>query len=446
MSASGRIGISDIGLYLPSPTIAVDTVVARRVLEDPRMARHFDRALRVTGQRAMRFPDPWEDSATMAAQAAHDLLAMVPRLDLGRLRHLAVGTETGIDHSKPLSAAVQGMLQRSGIPIPTTLSSFQAQHACAGGTMAMLGVAGLMMAGGNERDSALVINSDVARYETGSAAEITQGAGAVALRLESSPDLVEIDLASLGFSSRDVDDFYRPLGASTARVKGTFPMQCYSQSLEEAFLDHCDRAGVPPAQELGDADYFVLHTPFRNMPQGPLCSLLERHLGLAPDRCAEVLAERGFGTAVDPIARIGNLYTGSLYAVLAFLLDDRYRVLGTSIRGKKILFASYGSGNTMIVFSGRISARAPSVIARWDLARALGTGRRASFSEYQNWTAGTTVSVGGVYPAPRGDAFHLAGIREDGYREYGSAARAGEDTARQAERAERAGFLQPVAV
>jgi hydroxymethylglutaryl-CoA synthase len=439
MSASRPIGISDIGLYLPSPTIDVDTVVARRVLEDPRMGRHFERALRVTGQRAMRFPEPWEDSATMAAQAAHDLLSLDPRMDLGRLRHLAVGTETGTDHSKPLSAPVQGMLQRSGLPIPTALSSFQSQHACAGGTMAMLSVAGLMVAGGNERDSALVINSDIARYETGSTAEITQGAGAVALRLESSPDLVEIDLASLGFSSRDVDDFYRPLGATTARVKGTFSMQCYAQSLEDAFLDHCDRAGVQPEQELGDTDFFALHTPFRNMPQAALGNLLERHLGLTAEQSAAVLAERGFGAAVDPIARIGNLYTGSLYAVLAFLLADRYRVLGSAIRGKRILFASYGSGNTMIVFSGRISTGAPSVVERWNHATARGAG----FGEYESWIAGANGTGPRAFPAPRSGAFFLAGIRADGYREYTRAAGAEVEAAAHAGSVD---IMQPIAV
>jgi hydroxymethylglutaryl-CoA synthase len=416
------VGISDIGIYIPPPAMTMETLVEHRVRQNPRMDRHLERACRVTGQKVIRFPEQWEDSATLAATAAHALISGSPALDARTVRHLAVGTETGVDHSKPLSAYVQGMLQKAGDDLPGNLSSFQVQHACAGGTMALLGVAGMLAAGGRAGESGIVVNSDIARYDTESTAEITQGAGAVALHVAVSPRLLSLDLSTLGLFSADVDDFFRPLGSVTARVDGSYSMKCYMESLEAAFLDHCGRAGAKPDAALLDTDYFVLHTPFRNMPESAMEKLLARVLGHDAERAKSFLAERSFAAGVDPLARIGNIYTGSLFAALAFLLRDRWQALGEGIAGKRVLLASYGSGNTMAVIAGRIAPQAAQVISRWDLERIFSSARTASLEEYEAWTAGPVQPelqarlMENASPPP--DAFVLTGIRKDGYREY----------------------------
>ncbi|MGD0724167.1 MAG: hydroxymethylglutaryl-CoA synthase [Spirochaetia bacterium] len=416
------VGISDIRLYIPPPSIELRELVAKRVLLNPRLDRHLERACRVTGQKAIRFPEIWEDSATLAATAAYDLLRENPSIDAKTLRHLAVGTETGGDHAKPLSASLQGMLQRAGIELPGSLSSFEVKHACAGGTMALLSVAGMLAVGGRPRDSALVVSTDIARYETESTAEITQGAGAVAVHVETSPKLIELDLSTLGFHSMDVDDFFRPFGSETARVNGTYSMRCYGESLEAAFLDHCARRGERPDRTLRETDYFVLHTPFRNMPESAMMRLLERVLGLDTEAARTFLAEKSFAEAVDPFARIGNLYTGSLTAALSFLLSERFRAIGQGITGKRILLASYGSGNTMVVMAARIARDAASVVSRWNIDKVFTSARIASYEEYEAWTTGPVqpelqarLMENAKLPP---NAFMLSGIRKDGYREY----------------------------
>ncbi len=416
------VGISDIGLYVPPPVIDLENLVQRRVRLNPRLVRHLERACRVTGQKAIRFPEIWEDCATLAASAIRTLVLQNAGIDVKNVRHLAVGTETGVDHSKPVSAYAQGMLQRAGIDLPGSLSSFQVQHACAGGTMALLSVAAMLAAGGRPADSGIVVSSDVARYETESTAEITQGAGAVALHVQSSPRLLELDLSTVGYCSADVDDFFRPLGSITARVNGSYSMRCYSESLEAAFLDFCARSGTRPENALLDTDYFVLHTPFRNMPESAMEKLFEKVLGYDAQKTRAVLAEKSFAAAIDPLARIGNLYAGSLTAALAFLLEDRFRALGSGIAGRKILLASYGSGNTMVILQARIAPSAAEVIARWRLGNVFSSARTASFEEYEAWAAGPVqpelharlMENAQVPP----DTFLLSGIRKDGYREY----------------------------
>jgi hydroxymethylglutaryl-CoA synthase len=176
-----RVGISDMSIYIPQWKIDLEDILQRRAAEDPSFERRLRRAIESTDQMAIRFPPPWQDSVTLAAQAARPLLED-PGV-AGGVRYLAVGTETSVDLSKPVAAYAQGVLQRSGVVLPRTLSTFQVQHACAGGTIAMMSVAGMLKCTGRPGESGLVINSDIARYQTPSTAEITQGAGAVAIRI-----------------------------------------------------------------------------------------------------------------------------------------------------------------------------------------------------------------------------------------------------------------------
>ncbi|MEE8441017.1 MAG: hydroxymethylglutaryl-CoA synthase, partial [Spirochaetia bacterium] len=236
------VGISDVGIYIPTPLMDLDALLGERVKRDPSLERRLRRAIESTGQKSIRFPQPWEDSVSIAAQSAYDLLKRHPEM-LAGLRYLATGTETSVDQSKPMAAYVQGMLQGAGIDIPETLMTFQALHACAGGTVAILGIAGMLAMSPERRESGLVISSDIARYDAPSTAEITQGAGAISVLIENNPRLMELDLDTQGLCSRDVDDFFRPNGSVTAKVKGGYSIQCYNEALDAAFHDHCARRG-----------------------------------------------------------------------------------------------------------------------------------------------------------------------------------------------------------
>ncbi|MBN1838218.1 MAG: hypothetical protein JW820_20335 [Spirochaetales bacterium] len=421
-----KVGISDVAIHIPYPRMDLEYLIKERVDSYPKLARHMERAVATTGQRAMRFPNLWEDTATMAAQATRSLLLRRSAEQLAGLRYLVAGTETTVDHSKPVSAYVQGMLQRSGIEVPTSLSTYQVQHACAGGTLSAIGVASMLAVSNRDNESGVVIASDIARYQTASTAEITQGAGAVSLLMETEPRLLELDLSTVGFCSQDVDDFFRPLGSSIAQVKGRYSMEVYQQNFETAFLDHCGRMGEDPRSLLEATDMFVLHTPFRNMPEMAMRKLLKLHLGFSEEQAHDFLSERGFFRGLDPIADIGNTYSASMYLFLAFLLKDRYELMGEQIVGKRLLLGSYGSGNTMVLITGRVAPAAPEVIASWELESIFTSARQSTMDDYLIWTAGPYAD--GEYAKLMGslqvptEAFYLSGIREDGYREYKFAA------------------------
>ena len=210
-------GIGDIAVYIPQPQISLDTLIGRYTERDPQWARTLARARRRTGQESLRFPRRWEDSATMAAQAAAALLGRMSGAEIASLRYLVVGTESGVDQAKPVAAHVQGMLQRAGYALPGAISTFDIQHACAGGAIGLASVGAMLAVSRGAAGRGLIICTDEARYAPGSSAEITQGAAAVALLVEPDPRLLELDFTAIGYASRDVDDFFRPLGSVTAR-------------------------------------------------------------------------------------------------------------------------------------------------------------------------------------------------------------------------------------
>ncbi len=421
------VGLGDLAVYIPRPRIDMETLVRHRVASEPELERRLRRAVASTGQKAFRFPDPWQDSATLAAQSLTRLLDRPLAAGAGRIRHLAVGTETTVDLSKPLASYVLGMASGVGTNLDSAIATYQIQHACAGGTVALLSVAAQLLVSAPsaiERETGVVICSDVARYRTSTTAEITQGAGAVSLLIERDPRLIELDIGTTGYASRDVDDFFRPLGSVEAKVKGAYSVQCYNEALEVAFLDHCARRQEDPARVLADTDLLVVHVPFYQMAVMAAHRLLSSHLRLTGESAEEFLACRGFFSGIEPLTSIGNIYTGSLYLALAYQLAERYATLGNAIAGRRVLLASYGSGNTMIVMSGRVSASAPSVIAGWNIEEIAGSARQASIEEYEAWIAGSCDkdrSVPARAARPAAGDFYLSGIRDDGYREYGYA-------------------------
>jgi len=379
------IGIGDIALYLPDPEMDMQTLMEARGKSHPQLVRIMNRAIEHTGQLSFRFPEPWEDTASMAANSAAEIMDRLKNEERSRIRYISVGTETAVDHAKPAASYVQGMLNDAGYGLGTSMTTYEVKHACAGGTAALLSAASMLSLSGKPEEKALAISSDIARYDAPSTAEITQGAGAVSLLVEKNPRLLEMDLSTQGLYASDVDDFFRPLDSVTAKVKGRYSMDCYQEALEKAFADFCERKGSSSCQVIDEIDYIALHVPFARMPETALRKLLKNCCGKDDDKIEHYLKRTGFLEAMYLSETFGNLYNASLYTYLAALLQQEHKKIGKGIIGKTILIASYGSGNTMMVFAATIAENATEVISRWDLEKWNRSSRPADFTEYRNW-------------------------------------------------------------
>lgn len=420
MSTVTKVGISDIAIYLPRLSIDLETIIKKRASENDsrggRLEKVLKRALEKTGLISMYFPQTWEDPVTMAAQATLNLIKQ-QKVNLQSLRYLVSGTETAVDHSKPLAAYVSGILKKAGVQIPQSISTFQTQHACAGGTVALLSISALLGFTNTPGESGIVICSDIARYGKSTSAEMTQGAGAVSMLTETNPKLIELDLKSAGYSSKDVDDFFRPLGSDIAKVKGSFSVQCYMEAMDSALVDHATRLGSTPEDILRSTDMFALHVPYPKLPINTIKFLVEKYLKLDTAETENYLKEKGFYEMTSPATRSGNIYTGSMYMSLAFLLKNRLEQYGDEIVGKKILMGSYGSGNTMVFMAGNVAPNAPEVIRRWDLD-SIWESESSHIDQYEQWISSNGRLAEFSSERIKPQSFFLNNIREDGYREY----------------------------
>jgi hydroxymethylglutaryl-CoA synthase len=374
-----RIGIHTLGVAIPRRYID---------LEDLARARGVDpgKYIHGLGAREMAVAEPGEDTVALAALAGRRALA-ASGLSREQLGLLVVGTETGVDHSKPVASFVHGLLQ-----LPAAMRVYDTQHACYGGTAGVMTAVEWIASGAADGRAALVVCSDIARYGVGTPGEPTQGAGAVAMVIAANPDLVEIDLGISGAASTHVHDFWRPLGRREAQVDGHYSVQCYLDAVAAAYRGWRDRAvacdlvpeGGMVSERLARICY---HVPFCKMARKAHLHLRRCDLedaGVALDAIAEdPHGLAAFTAQVEPslalCAQVGNIYTGSLYLALAGLLHAD----AADLAGRRIGLFSYGSGCTSEFFSGVVGRRAAEQIAQTDVPGLLAARERISIAEYE---------------------------------------------------------------
>src|SRR5688572_2889886 len=120
-----RVGIDAMGVAVPRRYIDIEDLARARGVDPAKYTQGL-------GAREMAVADPGEDSVALAATAAARLLRN-NAVDPARVGMLVVGTETGVDHSKPVASHVQGLLK-----LPRSMRVFDSQHACYGGTAGLM--------------------------------------------------------------------------------------------------------------------------------------------------------------------------------------------------------------------------------------------------------------------------------------------------------------------
>ena len=346
-------GIEALGLSVPEYTLPLTALAEARGIEPAKFTEGL-------GTLRMSVAGPDEDTVTLAVRAARQALSL-GGVDPASIGLVIVGTETGVDHSKPVAAFVHGMLGLS-----SSCRSFETKHACFGATAGLQNALDWIRAGSARGRKALVIASDIARYGLRSPGEPTQGAGAVAMVVSHESPLVTFEQALVGSFTHDVADFWRPLESKDALVDGKLSVDCYLEALAGAFDAYrqvgLEVRGVTPSSL--DLAAMVYHVPY-----GKLALKAHRHLRAfeaahpsassdvarltSDDEGATTFAERVAPGLVLP-RQVGNVYTGSLYLALASTLLMSRRDLA----GQRIGMFSYGSGSCAEFFEATVSERA----------------------------------------------------------------------------------------
>jgi hydroxymethylglutaryl-CoA synthase len=394
-----HVGIDAIGLAFPPLTLELSALAK---------ARGVDPAKYEAGLGTVRtsVPPLDEDTVTLAVRAARAAIerAGVAKTDIGMC---IVGTETAVDHSKPVAAYVHGL-----VGLPTHCRIFETKHACYGATAGLQNALDWIRSGSARGRKALVIGSDIARYGLGTPGEPTQGAGAVALIVSESPRLLSMDRA-VGTFARDVFDFWRPLYSKDAVVDGHFSVTCYLESLEGAYRAYRELAGDGGRGHEGRfSDRFAAIA--YHVPYGKMAIKAHKHLrAIDGDPEPGESFERQVAPGLALPKLVGNIYTGSLYLALASALSET----AADLEDKSVALFSYGSGSCAEFFSGTV-VRGAQAFAKASGWRALiDAQRRIDVPEYEEiMRARETVDVrpahDGAAPRPNEDVARYLGVKE----------------------------------
>lgn len=325
-----QVGLEAIALDIPENFIDLTDLAQARGVDPSKYTVGL-------GQKEMAVPTPCEDSVVLAASAGQRLLRE-NGIDPNSIAMLVVGTETGVDHSKPVSSYVHQILGLS-----QSCRVFEVKHACYGAMAGASMAVNYLLTGKAKGRKVMVIATDIARYGKNTPGEPTQGAGAVALLLSDLSSLpagrrglLEFDTQNEGYFSKQVMDFWRPLYSKEAFADGHYSIQCYLEALEAAYRQY--KTSVIEAAQISlggamsadaEAEFrtgfnkkfgaCLYHVPFVKMAQKAHQKLLEVDAGFSFEKGSPQMlsAKEDFESRTAPSLRlnskVGNIYSGALF-------------------------------------------------------------------------------------------------------------------------------------
>ena len=420
-------GIDDISIYIPRLYLDAADFAKARGLDPGKLERGL-------GIGQMAIVDTNQDPACLAANACLKVMQK-NKLTPDKIGRLYVATESSFDESKAMNSYVIGMLEQVyGKDTFGHCGGIECKFACVSGSYALYDNTNWIRAGEAEDKYALVVVSDIAKYDLGSSGEVTQGAGAVAMLLNDTPRLLSFDPKVTSTSIKNEYDFYRPFGKETPIVHGQYSNLLYLIQVKNALIDYKKKVkdtGLIKLKEgetiLDHVDYLNMHLPYSNMGKKALAYLV-RHEWRTLPRWKEIIDEIGMEEPIPKDPRgtiesvledadfmakdhqftklftntekyvelyesklassliaskmIGNLYTASLYLGFRSSLEFEYQK-GVDLNGKRVGFCSYGSGASAMIFSGVIQPEYAQIVKDMNLEEELGPRTKLSLDEYE---------------------------------------------------------------
>jgi hydroxymethylglutaryl-CoA synthase len=306
------VGVSAISFFTPHRYVSLETLAEHHGIDPAKFSRGI-------GQDKIAMPGHDEDIVTMGAEAARRI---IDHAGTDGIDTVMLATETGIDQSKSAGLYIHNLLG-----LPANCRNVELKQACYAATAALQMACSYVARRPGRK--VLVIASDVARYDLNSSGEATQGAGAVAMLVETDPKIFAVGSVS-GLFSEDIMDFWRPNDRRTPLFDGKFSALRYLNALAEAWQDYQAQGGL----SYDDFARFCYHLPFSRMGEKA-----HRHLAKSAGAPAD-MAQADAGLAYNRI--VGNTYTASLYLSVLSTLEQ----VEADLTGQRFGLFSYGSGAT----------------------------------------------------------------------------------------------------
>jgi len=446
-----KVGIE--ALYVYSPDYYVDN--AELAIARGNAPKHFTEGV---GVKTFSMPPPNEDQSSMAATAAHRLMDAynVSPKDIFRID---TPTESGLDSSRALVSDVVGMLEQVyGNGSLSHVLGYEQKFACVSGMERYLDTSAWFAAGWNTTKYALIVATDVAKYDLKSREEPTQGAAAAAVLIAIDPRLLEIIPGAFGSALRnEKGDFKKPGGRTVALVDGARSYASYLSEMKLAWMNFQSAAANAGLKPTGDRatidgiDKAIYHNPHKKMVISAYASLLMHEwrslprwkavvdvIGPEPSRegmddLAYYMSEsygdfrrkfmnskafsedfaRRVGSSVAAPELVGNSYSVSVFVGLDSMFENDKEDLGR----KRVILCGYGSGSHAVIQANVVPDAFKEVSKKFDLMARLGSRKKLSIEEYEK------IHSGGVapneWPPGASKRFVLDSIGQEGTRAEG---------------------------
>ncbi|WP_395054435.1 hydroxymethylglutaryl-CoA synthase family protein [Flavobacterium sp.] len=399
-----KVGISSITFNIPKLHLPIKVLAENRNIEPEKLIKGL-------GLHKMSFPDVHQDVVTFATNAVYKLL-QDENLQPQEISRIYVGTESGIDASKPIASYVVQLLeQQYGEKTFQHCDVTDITFACIGAVDALQTTLDFIRL--NPTKKAIVVATDNAKYDLNSTGEYTQGAGAIAMLIESNPKILAFP-QEFGVSTQGVFDFFKPrryfskdeilnttenpewfgiLENEVAFYKeqpvfdGQYSNQCYINRITDAYF-HYKKVTNQEGAIYQNWQNILMHLPYCFQARRTFVEIYAKENNLTEDvktisktqNYLDFVTKTIFPSEIAS-GQVGNMYAGSIFLGLLSTLCYHFQQ-NSNLENKKFGFIAYGSGSKAKVFEAEVQENWKEAVAKINLFQFLENTHEIDFGTY----------------------------------------------------------------
>ncbi|MQP24351.1 hydroxymethylglutaryl-CoA synthase [Flavobacterium sp. LMO8] len=409
------VGIDAIQFSVPNLYLPIQTLATQRNIEPEKLTKGL-------GLQKMSFLDVNQDVVTLGTNAVLKLIEQ-EKINLNEIAKIYIGTESGIDNSKPVASYILSLIEtKFGKSTLLNCDVVDLTFACIGAVDALQSCVDYIRL--NPTKKAIVVATDFAKYDLNSTGEYTQGAGAIAMLISAQPKILAFSKET-GVATSGVFDFFKPkqsiqkeaitgnsknenwfdvLEAEITIVKdqpvfdGQYSNTCYINRISEAY-ENFKKESNQQTKIYSNWEQIFMHLPYCFQGRRTFIEifakenqhLIENQTGLElKDKIKSLAKSNEYLSLVEnkiypseiASGEVGNIYTGSIF--LGLLSGLYYSAKeNKELNHKKVGFIAYGSGSKSKVFEAEIQPNWKETILKTALFETLNSRTEIDFETYE---------------------------------------------------------------
>ena len=412
-----NFGIDAIAFDVAKIHLPINTLAKARNIEPEKLEKGL-------GLLKMTLPDVHQDTVVFGANALTKLI-LNSNINLEDIARIYVGTESAIDSSKPIASFLVSLMeQKFGENTLSECDVVDFTFACIGGVDAMQNCIDFVRL--NPTKKAIVVTTDIAKYDLNSTGEYTQGSGAVALLITSNPRIIAFD-TNWATSTKGVFDFFKPYRTLSKEAitgnsnnenwfdnleaeieihkdqpvfEGQYSNQCYMDRTRNAYFSFKKNANASTSV-YNSWKSIIMHLPYSFQGRRMLSEIYaldhenqiisgNEEASEYQNKLKEISKSEEYRNFVNEKLQpaeiasslIGNLYTGSIFMGFLSTLAHFYNAK-VDVSNEKFGFLAYGSGSKSKVFQGTMQPNWSAAVANINLFETLEQSFEIGFESYE---------------------------------------------------------------